>query len=135
MEQRLSNIILNEVSDADRFELRLLFFKFKLGISALSPKQLVKISREIAKCSDIVDEGQTVFQAMTENINNIRYVCNVIAIATRFPFKRLLSYQLQRLPLDHIKTLTTIVIKNSDAEAFFFIMQSVKNLNVMKKKA
>ena len=135
MEQRLSNIILNEVSDADKFELRFFFLKLKLGISALSPKQLVGISREIGKCSDIVDEGQTVFQAMTENVNNIRYVCNVIAIATRFPFKRLLSYQLQKLPLEHIKTLTTIVIKNSDAEAFFFIMQSVKNLNLMKKKA
>lgn len=134
MEERLSNIILNEINDADRFELRLSFFRFKLGISALSPRQIVRISREISKCRDIVDEGQTVFQAMTENADNIKYVCNSIAIATRFPFKRLLSYYLQRIPLDHIKTLITIVIKNSDAEAFFFIMQSVKNLNVMKKK-
>lgn len=134
MEERLANIILNEVSDADRFELRFMFIRLKLGISALSPRQIIRISKELGKLKDIEDSGQSVFHAMVENAENLKYICNTIAIATKFPFKPFLSYYLQKMPIEHIKTLITIVIKNSDADAFFFIMQSVKNLNVMKKK-
>ena len=135
MEQKLSQIILGKCGEEDRFDLTFLGIKFKLGIKPLSGTKVVKVSEQVCMMSEIKDEQQTVFQAMMEHSENIKFVCNAIAIATGSWFTTIVSKGISRLALEDIETLWNITIRQSNAAFFLNIMTSAKNLNLMKKKA
>ena len=134
-ENRLAKVILGKCGDEDKFDLTFLGIKFKLGIKPLSGTKVVKVSEQICKMSEIADEGQTVFHAMTQHSKNLKYVARAIAIATGSWFTAIVARGIQDLALEDMETLWNITIRQSNAAFFLNIMTSAKNLNLMKKKA
>lgn len=134
-ESRLAKVILGKCGDEDKFDLTYMGIKFKLGIKPLSGTKVVKISEQVCKMSEIIDEQQTVFQAMMEHSENIKFVCNAIAIATGSWFTTIVAKGISRLSLEDIETLWNITIRQSNAAFFLNIMVSAKQMNLMKKKA
>lgn len=134
MEERLSKVILGKCGEEDKFDLTFFGIKFKLGIKPLSGTRVVKVSEQVCKMSEIVDEQQTVFHAMMQHSKNIKYVARAIAIATGSWFTPIVARGIQDLALEDIETLWNITIRQSNAAFFLNIMTSAKNLNLMKKK-
>ena len=136
MNERVSaaNVLLGIAGHADRFTLRWGWFVFRLKIKPLTVRQLIKISREISNINDTYKDKDSFFQALVEHATDSRYICRSIAISTGTPFVRIVSHAISKLTLKDVKTLFNIVIKQSDAEIFFYTMASAKKLNVMKEK-
>ena len=134
MEKKLANIVLGVVDDNDRFDIKHFGITFHLGIKALSPRQIIRIGKEFDKCKEITNPEHSVFQVVLENAVNWKYICKSIAIATNHPLTGLVACAISKLPMKDIRTLWEVVIKNTDSEAFFFIMLSAKRMNLMKVK-
>lgn len=133
-EERLAKVVLGKCGEEDKFDLTFLGIKFKLGIKPLSGTKVVKVSEQVCKMSEIVDEQQTVFHAMMQHSKNIKYVARAIAVATGSWFTAIVARGIQDLALEDIETLWNITIRQSNAAFFLNIMTSAKNLNLMKKK-
>lgn len=133
-EERLAKLILNKTSAEDCFDIEHKGKTLKLGVRPLSGRRLVEVSEQLSKCSNLEDNGQSVFHALMENASNLKYVCKAIAIATEAKNLKKTTEAIYNLELSQIETLWNIVVKNSDASFFFSIMNSAKNLNLMKKK-
>ena len=134
MEKEVSNIILGIAGSIDRFVLKFGIFKFHLKIKPISTRQLIKISGEICKIRDFEDENISYFQALMEHVKDAKFISRAIAIATGTPFVRIVTYAISKLPNKDQNTLFKIVIKNSDAEVFFYTMILAKKMNILKKK-
>lgn len=134
MENKLASIVLGVVDENDRFDVRHYGLTFKLGIKALSPNTIIRIGKEFAKCKEIKDGEQTVFQAMLGVSDNWWFICKSIAIATGHPFTWLIAKIISKLPAKDVGTLWEAVMRNTDAELFFSIITSAKKMNFMKAK-
>lgn len=133
MQGQAANIILGITGPGDRFTLKYGIFRFRLSIKPLSAKQLVEISREVAKVSRL-DETKEMFPGLMDNINDVRHLSRVIAIATGTRWKGIVTRAVMKLPLSDIKKLFMIVHKQSDPEPFFFtIMLAKGRLNLLKQ--
>lgn len=132
MQERTANIILGLDGPEDRFSLRYGPFRFNMRIKPLTASQVIKISREISKISDI-DENGEVFSSFMQKAPDLRYIARVIAIATGTRWVRFITRIIMRLPLKDIKTLFSIVRKQSDPTPFFFITILAKGrMNLLK---
>jgi hypothetical protein len=134
MEKRVSNIILGIAGSEDRFALKWGWFTFHLKIKPISTRQLIKISGEICQIRDFEDENITYFQALMEHAKDAEFISRAIAIATGTRFVRIVTRAISKLPNKDQNTLFKILIKNSDAEVFFWNMALAKKMNILKKK-
>jgi hypothetical protein len=134
MEDEVKNVILGLAGEKDQFTIKYLGINWKLAIKPLSAKQLIQIGGEICKLTDIEDETETMFQALMKHANGLRFICRSIAIATGSRFQKIVTNAIMDLQLEDIQTLFSLVIKQSSAEHFFFIVASARSLNLMKKK-
>jgi hypothetical protein len=132
MEEQLSRVMQRKASPEDTFEIKYLGFKLKLEIKPLSAKTLIEIGEHLSKCSEIKDEQQTMFHALTENASDLKFIvkCITISVGGGWFIRR----AIMNLDLSDIETIWNIVIKNSNAERFFFIMASAKRMNILRKK-
>ena len=135
MEKEFSNVLLGQSGEAERFKLKIWGVTFKLQIRPLTARQLIQISGEISKLRDITDPDDTMFQVAMQNARDLKAICKAITIATGTRFYSIVYRAISRLPLQDIQTLFKIVIYQSDAERFFFIISAAKRLNILKKKA
>jgi hypothetical protein len=134
MQEESSNIILGLAGQSDCFTLRYGWFKFTLKIKPLSAKQLIEISREVSKLKSI-DEEQEMFPALMENASDTLHIARVITIATGTHFRYIVTRAIMKLPLQDLKTLFTIVHKQSDPTPFFFITVLAKGrMNLLRPK-
>lgn len=129
-----ANVLLGIAGHADRFTLKYGWLTFHLKIKPLTVRQLIKISKEISNINDTYKDKDSFFQALMEYAPDSRYICRAIAISTGTPFIRIVSHAVSKLKLKDVKTLFNIVIKQSDAEVFFYTMALAKKMNVMKEK-
>lgn len=134
MEKKLASIVLGVVDDNDRFDVKYLGITLRLGIKALSPNQIIRIAKQFDKCKKVNEPEHSIMQSMLECADNWNHICKAIAIATAHPFPCFVASAIKRLPIKDVKTLWEVVIKNTDSEAFFFIMLSASKLNLMKAK-
>lgn len=134
MEKELSNVILGESGEADRFKLKIWGITFKMQIRLLTARQLIQIGGEVSKLREIEDPENTMFQVVMQNSGDLKAICKVITIATGTYFQSIIYRAIMRLPLVDIQTLFDIIIKQSDAERFFFIISAGRRLNILKKK-
>ena len=134
MEERAANIVLGIDGPGYGFTIKWCGIKFRLKVKLISTERLIRISKEICKIRDFEDEDETMFQALMEHASDARNISRAIAISTGTPFVRIVSRAILKLPLKDIKTLFSIVRKQTDAEVFFSIINSAKRLNLMKKK-
>ena len=134
MEKRVANILLGLNDTADRFTLKWGWFTFRLKIKPISTRQLIKISKEICQIRDFEDEDMTYFQALMEHAKDAKYISRAIAIATGTKLVRIVARAISKLPNEDQNKLFQIVIKNSDAEIFFYTMTLAKKMNILKKK-
>ena len=133
LQQKSAAVILGKLGEGDKFVISFWGFKFNLEIKTLSVRNIVQISSEVSKMAQ-VNPDSGVFQAIMENALNLPYVCKCIAICTgsRIPF---LSRIIMSLPLKDVKVLWDLIVKNSDPEAFFFIMASAKGMDKLMAKS
>ncbi len=131
MEKELANVILGRVEDGDKFEIKYWGIKFKLSIKPLSPKKLIAISGFLCRIREI-EEGQSSFHALMKTADDLKLICNSIAISTGFPFRRFLCGAIMKLSLEDVETLFNILIKQSNAAFFLNTMVLGKNLNILK---
>ena len=132
-EERLSALILNKTVAEDCFEIKYRGKLYKLGIRPLSGKTIIEVSEQIAKCSPIVDNGQSVFHALIENASDLRHIARAIAIATEAKNVNKITKVILDLEASQIEQLWEIVERNADGGFFLRIMTSAKNLNLTKK--
>jgi len=134
MKQQVSNILLGRPGPADSFRLKWGWFTFKLSIRPISTRRLIKISGEICQIRDFEDENVSYFQALMEHAKDAEFISRAIAIATGTRFVRIVTHAISKLPNKDQNTLFKIVIKNSDAEIFFWNMALARKINILKKK-
>jgi|SRR5665647_989324 len=134
MENEVKNVILGIAGEKDQFVIKYLGVNWKLSIKPLSAKQLIQIGGEICQLTDIEDESETVFQSLMKHADGLKLICRSISIATGTNHMRIVTNAIMDLQLEDIQTLFSLVIKQSSAERFFFIMGSAKSLNLLKKK-
>lgn len=134
MQQATANILLGRTGPADCFRLKYGWFTFRLKIKPISTKRLIKISGEICQIRDFEDENMSYFQALMDHAKDTKLISRAIAIATGTPFVRIIARAISRLPNKDQNTLFKIVIKNSDAEVFFYTMALARKMNILKKK-
>jgi hypothetical protein len=134
MERRASNILLGRSDPADTFRLKWGWFTFRLSIKPISTRQLIKISGEICQIRDFEDENISYFQALMEHAKDAEYINRAIAISTGTPFVRIVTRAISKLPNKDQNILFKILIKNSEAEVFFYTMALAKKMNILKKK-
>lgn len=134
MERQVSDILLGRSGAADCFRLKFGWFTFRLKIKPISTKQLIKISGEICQIREFEDENVSYFQALMEHAKDAQFISRAIAIATGTPFVRIIAHAVSNLPNADQNTLFKILIKNSDAEVFFYTMALAKKMNILKKK-
>lgn len=127
MEREISNVILGESGPEDRFVLKFGLFKFRLSIKPITARQLIAISGEIGQIK-AVDLDKEMFTEMMERAEDLRHICNAIAIATGTKFRQIVAMGILKLPLKDILTLFKIVKKQSDAEVFFYTLISAKGM-------
>lgn len=134
MERRVSNILLGHADTADCFRLKWGWFTFHLKIRPISTRRLIKISREICQIRDFEDENMSYFQALMEHAGDAEFINRAIAIATGTSFVGIVTRAISKLSNKDQNTLFKIVIKNSDAEVFFWTMTLARKMNILKKK-
>lgn len=134
MEEQAANIILDRADPADCFRLKWGWFTFGFKIKPISTKDNIRISAELCKIREFEDENMSYFQALTEHAKDARYINRAIAIATGTHFVRIVAHIVSNLSNKKQNTLFKIVIKNSDAEVFFYTMALAKRMNILKKK-
>jgi hypothetical protein len=134
MERTASNILLGRSDPVDSFRLKWGWFTFKLSIKPISTRQLIKISGEICQIRDFEDENVSYFQALMDHAKDADFISRAIAIATGTRFVRIVARAISKLPNKDQNTLFKIVIKNSDAEVFFYTMALARKMNILKKK-
>lgn len=134
MERQVANIILGQSDPADCFRLKWGWFTFKLKIKPISTRQLIRISGEISQIRDFEDENMTYFQALMQHAKDAEFINRAIAIATGTRFVRIVTHAISKLPNKDQHTLFKILIKNSDAEVFFWNMALARKINILKKK-
>jgi len=134
MERTVSNILLGRSGPADSFRLKWGWFTFRLSIKPISTRQLIKISGEICQIRDFEDENVSYFQALMDHAKDAEFISRAIAIATGTPFVRIVTRAISKLPNKDQNTLFKILIKNSDAEVFFWNMALARKMNILKKK-
>lgn len=132
--ERSANILLGVADSADCFRLKWGWFTFRLKIGPISTRRLIEISREICQIRDFEDESMTYFQALMTHAKDAEFISRAIAIATGTHFVGIVSRAISRLPNKDQHTLFKIVIKNSDAEVFFYTMALARKINLLKKK-
>jgi len=133
MQEQAANIILGLTGPGDRFTLKYGIFKFRLSIKPLNAKQLIGISKEVAKIRKL-DETKEMFPGLMDNIEDAKPIARAIAIATGTRYKKIVTRAVMKLPLEDIKTLFKIVHKQSDPEPFFFTIILAKGrLNLLKQ--
>jgi hypothetical protein len=137
MQEQAANIILGEIGPGDTFVLKYGIFKFRLSIKPLTVRQLIMISRELAKVKDI-DENQDMFKGLMDAVADSRHIARAIAIATGTRMKGLVTRAILRLPTKDLNTLFSLVNKQTDPTPFFFIIMLAKGrmnlLNPTKEK-
>lgn len=126
-------MVIGDGKAIDRFDLKIYGFTFKLGIPPLSPKTMLKMHQVLRDIPEIKDEGQTVYQTMFENSSSMNKVCKAIAIATCSPFAFFVAKAIAKVPMKDVETLWRVVLQNTEPDAFFFIMASVKRMNLVQK--
>jgi hypothetical protein len=134
MERQVSNILLGRASTTDCFRLKWGWFTFRLSIKPISTRRLIQISGEICQIREFEDESISYFQALMDHATDAKFINRAIAIATGTKFVRIVARAISKLPNKDQNTLFKIVIKNSDAEVFFYTMALAKKMNVLKKK-
>jgi hypothetical protein len=134
MERQVSNILLGRSDPADSFRLKWGWFTFRLSIKPISTRQLIKISGEICQIRDFENEELSYFQALMEHAKDAEFISRAIAIATGTRFVRIVTRAISKLPNKDQNTLFKILIKNSEAEVFFYTMALARQMNVLKKK-
>ena len=70
---------------------------------------------------------------MMNHAENLDHICMAISYATNARFKKFASSVIASLPIEDVKKLWQVVLKQSDPSSFFFIMISAKGMNKMKK--
>lgn len=134
MQERAGNIILGIAGPGERFTIRYGPFRFRLKIRPLTAKQLIKISREVSKIADINEEGD-MFSELMQHASDTYFIARTIAIATDTRLTGIITRAIMRLPLKDIKTLFSIVRKQSDPAPFFFITILAKGrVNLLKQE-
>jgi hypothetical protein len=133
VQEEISRVILGIPGKADRFTLRWGWLRFRLAIRPLTTRMLIRISGELSNVR-AVDENREMFPLFIENVRDIRYFVNSIAIATGSPYQRIIRSAIRKLPLADIQQLFAIVQRQCDMERFFFICISAKGLQVTKSK-
>lgn len=131
IQEEISRVILGVPGRADRFTLRWGWLRFRLAIRPLTTRMLIRISGELSNVRSI-DENREMFPLFIENVRDIRYFVNSIAIATGSPYQRVIRSAIRKLPLSDIQTLFAIVQRQCDMERFFFICISTRGLIVTK---
>lgn len=133
MQEQSANIILGLAGPGDGFTLKYGIFRFRLKIRPLNAKQLIGISKEVAKIHKI-DEAKEMFPGLMDNIEDTRHLARAITIATGTRWKAIVTRAVMKLPLEDIKTLFKIVHKQSDPEPFFFTIILAKGrMNLLKQ--
>jgi hypothetical protein len=133
MQEEISRVILGIPGPADRFTLRWGWLRFRLAIRPLTTRMLIRISGELSNVRAI-DENKEMFPLFVENVKDIQYFVNSIAIATGSPYQRIIRSAIRKLPLSDIQTLFAIVQRQCDMERFFFICISAKGLSLTKNQ-
>lgn len=134
MQSQTANIILGLSGPGDGFTLKWGWFRFHLKIKPISTKDNIRIGAELCQIREFEDENISYFQALMEHAKDAEFINRAIAIATGTPFVRIVSHAISKLPNKDQNTLFKIVIKNSDAEVFFYTMALAKKMNILKKK-
>lgn len=134
MEEKLAGVILGEATSEDKFTLTHWKFKFNLSIKPISGYNMMRISSELSRCTDNIDNAQTAFQALVGDAKNIKHICNCISIATGTKYRRIVSKIISKLSLEDIAKLWNIVERQSNADFFLHIMASATQLNILKPK-
>jgi len=127
MEREISNIILGVAGPEDRFILKFGWFKFKLSIKPITARQLIAISGEIGQIKGI-NQDKEMFPEMIERAEDLRHICNSIAIATGTRFRGIVAKGVSKLNLKDILTLFKIIKKQSDPEVFFYTLILAKGM-------
>jgi len=128
-----ANIILGEAGEAKEFRIKWGWLRFNLRIKPITTKQLILISRELSNVTEL-NPDQDAFPEILNNAESLFYISRAIAIATGTRHVKIVAEAIRDLPLIHLKTLFTTLIKQSDPESFFFIMISARGMNKLKKK-
>ena len=128
-----ANIILGEAGNGDGFKLRYGIFRFRLKIKPVSAKALIQISRELSRIQGDINSEEQMFPEMMNHAENLDHICMAISYATNARFKKFASSVIASLPIEDVKKLWQVVLKQSDPSSFFFIMISAKGMNKMKK--
>lgn len=134
MQQRTANILLGLSGPGDSFTLKFGWFKFRLSIKPISTRDNIRIGAELCQIREFEDENVSYFQALMEHAKDAEFINRAIAIATKTRFVGIVSHAISKLPNKDQNTLFKIVIKNSDAEVFFYTMTLARKMNILKKK-
>jgi hypothetical protein len=134
MEQRAANIALGVSGPGYGFTIKWCGISFRLRIKLISTERLIRISQEIAKISDIENEGGTPFHALMNHVDDSRHIARSIAIATGTRFVRMVTRAIMKLPLKDQNILFDLVREQSDPSVFFYTIISAKRVSLMKKK-
>lgn len=134
MEREVSNILLDRADPADCFRLKWGWFTFGFKIKPISTKDNIRIGAELCKIREFEDENVSYFQALMGHANDAKFINRAIAIATRTHFVGIVAHIVSNLSNEKQNILFKIVIKNSDAEVFFYTMALAKKMNILKKK-
>ena len=133
MEQKVSNVLLNQAAPEDRFTLKYGLFRFRLRIKPVTARQLIAISGEVSQIKDI-NQIQEIFPALLTGSPDLIHIANIIAIATGTKWRKIVARGILNLNLTDIQTLFAIVLKNSDPSPFFLTCLQIGKLNILKKK-
>jgi hypothetical protein len=134
MQRQVLDILLGRSDPSDCFTLKWGWFTFRLKIKPISTRQLIRISGEICQIKDFEDEEMTYFQALMTHAGDAEYINRAIAIATGTRFVNIVARAISKLPNKDQYILFKIVVKNADAEIFFYTITLARKINLLKKK-
>lgn len=134
MKRRAANVLLDVADPSDCFQIRWGLLTFAFQIRPISTKDNIRISAELCKMEELKDGDITYFQALMEHAENSEYINRAIAIATRTKHITFVTYLISTLSNKNQNILFKMLIKNSDAEVFFYTMALARKMNILKKK-
>ncbi len=132
IESEAAKLIVGDKTDGFKVTIKHGILKIRTSIPYVSAENVARISGQVAKISEI-DPNNLAFDEIMKNCKDVKHVCRSIAIAMKFPFNRLMTWLVYKLPYSDIQKLWNIVQERIDGERFFFITASAKKQNKLMK--
>jgi len=133
IETEAARLILGKRTKGFKVTIKYGVLRLRTQLHYVSAENVIRISEKISMINDY-DPDAPIFTELMKNAKDMRHISQAIATATSFPAKWIIRKAINALPYEDIEALWNVVKARINGDRFFFIMESARSVNQMRKK-